>query len=500
MRKLERDQSYFGFRDGFDDQLEELSKYCFIADVSTNEREQYFFNGIHKYENTFLIDKVLKKALEEKKFDEKRILFFQDTVDLRHYFFYLERELSIVIIKSLTQQGRDNLDFINSTLKNRFADAVNETDQEVRQRLGALVTEKEKMELTNIAEDSYINFIKNSFLSFLKDMTSLPLISVRSTIIFESDNYSDIRKFIFDNLTLTIDARKSKIKNEIEKYESHLKRNKILFKRRYFQNLIEAHLNNYEYTTAIEKWRAEGGPPQIIPLLKYADNLFVNPPNGFRWEMSVDLMEPINLKNSLLSGFENFENIRNEKVFLEIKRRLSKAQIFLKKKDYSNFVGTLQKFMEGHLEAIGANKTTNKKGKEIYITKISQKVEHALRLCQNETEDSLNRQIVKSFAICFDKNPSAKIKKINPNFTPVNYPRNDLQHSDIGLNEQAFNKRLQYLLEEELGEETDTGHFQKYVRWFQLPEENIFDQINNRILNLLRKPDLLFHDENQEHE
>lgn len=53
-------------------------------------------------------------------------------------------------------------------------------------------------------------------------------------------------------------------------------------------------------------------------------------------------------------------------------------------------------------------------------------------------------------------------------------------------------KHLSYLDEVQLGYEENTKIFYKWIEWFELPSTNIFNQINNRIKELLSKPDMIF--------
>ncbi len=495
MRKIERDRNYITFIDGFDKQLEVLSPYCFISDFPASERDHYFFKGVRRYENTYLIHKELKDALEEQRFSEEDILFFHSGINLNEYFFYIETEFSIVTIESLTVKGRYSMDFINLALKNQFSDAVNKTLRSAKDKLKALVEEKDKLVASTLTEQEFIDFFKTSFKVFLKDVTSSPFIIVQSTFILFSENYKEVKDFVLGNLNLTSSDRIKRIKTDIEELESILKSNMVLPGKRYFQSIVEADINNYEYISAKKKLEDSGGPQEIVAILSYAQLLFNNP-DQFDWNMKIALLESIDLRATLLNGFDRFEHLEDEKVFMEVKRKLSKAEIFLNKGDYSNFVGALQKFMEAYLEAIGANKKINTKNEEVKLTRISDKMKQALYLCQNNNQGLLNPQILESFAICFDENKTdAIIKRINPDYIPLNHPRNGFQHADIGLSYEGFTKKLGYIVEEELGEEENTGHFKKYLEWFQMPEKNVFNQINQRVMELLSKPDLIFSNE-----
>lgn len=484
MRKIERNKNFLTFTDGFDAELAGLSPFCFISDFPTPERDHYFFKGVHRYENAYLIHKELKDALEENKFREEDILFFQSNIDLNEYFFYIETEFPVVTIESLTARGRYTLDFINSTLKNQFSDTINETLDSVKEKLKALVEEKEKLISLTLTEQGYVDFFKNSFKVFLKDVTSSPFIIVQSTFILFSENYNEVKDFIFGNLNFTNSARVKRIKTDIEELESIMTSNMVLPRKRYLQSIVETDIKNYEYLSAKKKLEESGGPQEVVSILNYAQLLFDNP-DQFDWRMKTALLESIDIRTTLLNGFDQFEYIGNEEIFMEIKRKISKAQIFLEKGDYSNFVSALQKFMEDYCRTIGAT-----------ARRIKNMRRQALNLCGEDCDDDLKRSIVNSIAVCFDESETdAVIKRINPDYLPLNHPRNDLQHEDIGLSHEGFTKKLGYIIEEELGDEENTGHFKKYLAWFQMPEVNVFDQINQRVMELLSKPDLIFSNE-----
>lgn len=390
----------------------------------------------------------------------------------------------------MTKPGKANLEFIELTLGRRFADGVDEVVKDTKKRIFELLEEKQRVELEGLTEDKFIDFVKDYFFLFLKDMTTLPLIAVRATVVLDSNSFRDLKGFVCDNLSVTSDDRQEKIRSDLAKYEQTLANNGIFPKKYYLSDLVNEWLRGFKYQTALSEWKSASFSPEVNSLFKYVYNLFVNPIDCDVWEDDVELLSPINVKDTLKKGYETFKDvISDEKHYLEIKRILSKAQIHLMSSDYSNFTGDLQKFMEAYLKAIGA--AEKRKGdKMIPINRIGDKMKLAFRLFEKSSNE-VNKAILNSFDVCFDGSEDAKIKQINASYLPIKHLRNELFHGDKGQNEKTFKEKLKYLIEEELGKEEYTGHFLKYLGWFQMPNTNVFEQINKRIITILQKPDFV---------
>lgn len=492
MRRIERKEDYFGLTAGFNKAVSDISPYCFISDINSVGRELHFANKKVKYENAYLIDKALKSALDGGKYDEQKVLIIQEEKLKQKCVFYMNYESRSVAIGSHTKEGIYILDFINSTLVNTFSNAVNEAYCETKIQISDLYEKVKELEI-NPQTEGYKKFVKDEYFLFLKNAISLPLIVVRATYILNCSNYSYIKDFIIDNLCIVGESTSCKIKSKIDYYEKELNRNKVLFDRNQLFREMEGHLRGYSYELAGEKWKEGIGPIEAYPLINYAKLLFDNN-SEFNWEMNFPLLNTSQIKEDLLLGFDKFKPFIGDddvKSYLEIKRKLSKAQIFFFKKDLSNFVATLQKFMEAYLSAIGADKKINNKGNEKKLNTIREKVNNAI--CNNNDAESINSTILKLFDISFGQN--SELMSINKDFEFLNYIRNDFQHDDIGLSINDLNTKLGYLMDEELGAEEHTGLFQKYLTWFCMPEVNIFDQINIRIIQILKKPHLLYQDE-----
>ncbi|MCB0650820.1 MAG: hypothetical protein KDC85_06055 [Saprospiraceae bacterium] len=492
MRKLERQQCYFGYTEGVENLLKNLTAYCFVSDIIASNRILYFKNGKHNYENAFLIDEKLNNTLKSRHYNEEEILFFLDSCDLKENFFYLETESNCIEIKSLTQKGRYSLDFIYNSLHAEFGDAINEAYNSTKNNLYLLIQLKDRINKEVLTPQSYLDFVKDDFINFLKDTVSSSLLAVRSTYIKTSDSYKILKNFVLENSNIVDEERSKIIKNKIHEFDLIINNNYLLPKMFFLFNAIEELLNEYNYARASDKLK-EYGQLILSSSLTYAKELYENTTN-FNWTHRHFLIEPLKIEEQLLKSYKKFEGviIKDEETFLGLMRLLSKAQLdLIYTRNYANAIVNIQKFMEAYLKAIGADKDVNKKGVPFGIQKIKDKIKKALD-DQEKLKNELHRKIIDTFSICFDEEEKGELKKICTEYLPINHPRNEQIHDDLNKNELYFKKHLSYLDEVQLGYEENTKIFYKWIEWFELPSTNIFNQINNRIKELLSKPDMIF--------
>lgn len=477
MRVLTKDESYFGLTNGFDNYLSRISNFCFVTDMKAKVREIYFVNNRHTYEHAYMIDSRIKQALENRTVTEKIILTFNPEFSPLKCFLYLDKKVSIQSLESLTKIGANFLDFISRTYKNEFSNSMHNACVETEERLNHLKKEVDGLSLKQVRSEEYICFVKKLFL-FYKDMIGSPLFCVRASIILYSDDYIDIKEYVRTNLNLITKDKRNKINRRIEEYEVQINKNKVLPSKHFLPNEFARDLESYNYSKLEQTVKEEDFPKEIYHLFSYLRILFTNYKDDPKWELSSKLIQQLGVKKALKAGYAKFADfIENENDFLDLKLVLSKSQLYLMLRDYSNFVGTLQKFMENYLDMLGANQT-----------RIKEKVKRAIEL-SNRTPSKINLKVVQLIATCFDDRSDSAIKKISNRYDPINYLRNDFQHGDSGINEHEFHEKLGYLTKEEFGEEEYSGIFEKFIFIFCLPEKNVFDQINGKVISLLKKPD-----------
>lgn len=487
MRVLNRDTSFLGFTNGFESYLNRISNYCFVTDMMPQSREIYFYNNRQTYDNAYLVDSKIKQAIEEGVVTEDTILPFEPEFSLIKYFFYLDKRVASQSLESLTNMGVKYLDFVNKIYKNKFSDYIHEACVETETRLKDIKEYTDKLSLQKVTPEEYVSTVKTLFI-FYKDMIDSPLLCVRASVILYDDDYADIKEFIHANLNLVTKEKQSRIVKEIEGYEVRIKKNKALPGRYYLVRQFEGYLRSYSYGELIKNMEEDDFPEELYHVIRYLDTLFTAPKDEPKWELNSAIIKSSEVRNILKERHETFEDIiETETDFLDLKIILSKAQLFLKKHDYSNFVATFQKFMEKYLELIGANRGIKKNGEEKNISQINEKVKKALEL-YHDNQNKINVRVIQLIQVCFDNKEDSAIKKISEKYVPVNYPRNDFQHGDFGLNKHFFLEKLGYLVNEDFGEEEYSGIFKKFLSIFCLPEENIFDQLNNRVISLLKKP------------
>jgi hypothetical protein len=487
MRVLNRDRSFWGFTNGFESYLNRISNYCFVTDMVPLSREIYFYNNCQTYDNAYLVDSKIKQAIEKGVVTEDTILPFEPEFSLIKYFFYLDKGVTSQSLESLTNMGVKYLDFVNKIYKNKFSDCIHEACVETETRLKDIKEYTDKLSLQKVTPEEYVSTVKTLFI-FYKDMIDSPLLCVRASVILYNDDYVDIKEFIHANLNLVTKEKQSRIVKEIEGYEVRIKKNKALPGRYYLVRQFEGYLRSYSYGELIKNMEEDDFPEELYHVIRYLDALFTAPKDEPKWELNSKIIQSFNVKNVLEVEYENFEDIiRKETDFLDLKLILSKAQLYLVKSDYSNFVGTFQKFLEKYLDLIGASHATKKNGGTKRINNINDKVKRALEL-YHDNQNEINVRLIQLIRVCFDDSNESAIKRISDKYVPVNHPRNDFQHGDRGLNKLLFLEKLGYLINEDFGEEEYSGIFKKFLSIFGLPEENIFDQLNNRVISLLKKP------------
>ena len=504
MRRLDRN-SHIGMSGDFFEILKEISPYCFISDIETNT-ELYYTNNLQIFNNAYLIADDIVKALRNNELSESDILFFDTKFDLKKKLIYFDRDINR-IGSSYDKVDALIRDLFEKRLKRTFSDAVENAVKETTKELLDLLLIKETLETKPLIENNdYIRFVKK-FETFLIETQKKPLLSIRSTILLNTDSSEEIIEFIEKNICIADSSKQEKINNILNEYKNLIKNNSLLPNKRYFQKILEKTIKSYDYNISnIEN--KDLIPEEIIGILQYANILWHNPSNqnkskarknDFNWTISPIQLGDQFAKKILESGFHRFENFfcgssleENKDLFLELKRKICKAECFLKNEDYSNFVGQVQKFLEGYIYAIGGNINPDNNSR---ITSIKDKIlnieNKILRIKQNElsiTEFNFYKTVIDSVIISFNKD---KLAEINSEYINIDSERNDFQHADIGTNKHLFNKYLNYLINEDLANDNKTGLFYKWKIFFEIPSENIFDQLNSKVLEFIKNPDLL---------
>jgi len=357
MRVLNRDSSFFGFTSGFETYLRQISNYCFVTDMTTESREIYFRKNEHTYESAYLVDSKIKQALEKGVVTEETIIPLKPKFSLVNYFFYLDKGVSSQSLESLMPLGIKYLDFICKVYKNKFSDSIHEACVETEKELRKLKKDTEEISLERMTYEKYVRVVKELFLLY-KNMIDSPLLCVRASVMLYSDDYADIKEYIFSNLNLVEKEKQNKIREIIEDNEVKINRSKVFPNRYYLIRQLEGGLKSYNYGELMRSMGKNDLPKELFHLIRYAYTLFTNPKDEPKWELDSKLIQQLNVRNILRAGFEKFSDfIDKENEYLDLKLILSKSQLYLMSRDYSNFVGTLQKFMENYLSILGANQT-----------------------------------------------------------------------------------------------------------------------------------------------
>ena len=197
MRRLDRN-SHIGMSGDFFEILKEISPYCFISDIETNT-ELYYTNNLQIFNNAYLIADDIVKALRNNELSESDILFFDTKFDLKKKLIYFDRDINR-IGSSYDKVDALIRDLFEKRLKRTFSDAVENAVKETTKELLDLLLIKETLETKPLIENNdYIRFVKK-FETFLIETQKKPLLSIRSTILLNTDSSEEIIEFIEKNI------------------------------------------------------------------------------------------------------------------------------------------------------------------------------------------------------------------------------------------------------------------------------------------------------------
>lgn len=449
------------------DDLRDLS--VFYPDASSNLSDAYLLH------NKFLVDSHSLK--EDTKFNE----LFDPCNDTycQKQFFFIRTEIregnEIYTIGFLNDRARNTINFIS-----KVVDESKFSQEYIHKPF--LDTKKNLQEISELIEkeESFKQGVKR-FRGFIEQILNVDFSSIRSTALSYHDLTQDIIKKIEESNFLESEKKEMLLEN-ISKFMDKHRKQSILPNKFYLRNKISdlITISNFNYSSVIEILKKEEVVNDSLKITEIANKKFNPDDDNALTNLESQIWQFYELQ--LESNFSTFSDLINKSDFIHTCFLLSKAQKYIDLENYTEGINYLNRFIESYLNGLITKNGSRERDKKEPIPKRIKIIE------------GINRniaEITNSFRKCIKVENNADFFNLtnSSNYYSINIRRNKKLHSeDLGISQDMWNDKFIYL-HTTLSNETQSNFLNFWYAKFGLPKKNIFDQINERIIELLDNPD-----------
>lgn len=446
--------------------LREISNdKCFLSDIILNifDETVFFENNIKKYSNGFLLKKDAANYLNGNPFNKSEIV--DPFIDNPKLHLYLRTEATGIALVGITEKGRNTVSLINSYVgkPNEFVLKIQDIYSKILAELQEI--KEDNIENANSKDDFKLGI--NRLWRMLTVAKKSDLTAVRMTALLYHEDYSEIKEIIETTEYLKKNERSEILKKIFALEYQMYKDAKLSTKKNEIKNKIKNAIKKLNYREALELATHEELSSKITSWLNYAQRLANNEDNSD----SLYIGDYFSLlKNDVLKARPKFLSLNsNETKYGKLIRHLSVGQKHLELNNRQKFISSICYFFEYYCFHFA----TRMRGGGM-----KSKLREAKRNANANIDD-----LISTFDHAVNANST------NPNWIALDKERNLIAHEGKSISENSFNIGFEYLYKSVPGFEDSSNLVHKWFEIFELPEVNIFDQLNNKILDILSNPD-----------